>query len=87
MISPSKLNTFADEGFYQTIEPSTARRQFNMSLGLVAMLSMVALTLGLSAGFAPIEQSALVNSQARLVVQSPQRVHVMQAQATQIPGG
>lgn len=83
-----KFEAIADEGFYQTIEPDAARRQFNMSLGLVTLLALVALVVGISAGFAPLSRTAPNNLQAKLVVQQPQRVHVMQAEGPgQIPGG
>ena len=88
MAFSEKFGSVADAGFYQTIEPDAARRQFNMSLGLIAVLTLVALVVGLSAGFAPLPQTAPATMQARLIVQQPQRVHVMQAQAKeQLPGG
>lgn len=88
MYVSGKFDSVADAGFYQTIQPDEARRQFNMSLGLVVILSLVALFVGLSAGFAPLPQSAPAAQQARLIVRQPQRVHVMQAQArSQAPGG
>ena len=87
-MSFGKFDSVADAGFYQTIEPGAARRQFNMSLGLVAILAAVALLVGLSAGFGPLPQTAPASMQARLIVQQPQRVRVMQAQASvRAPGG
>jgi hypothetical protein len=87
MRSPIELEPFSDEGFYRTVEPEVARRQFNMSLGLLTLLTMVAVALGATAGFSPIAHSSFSDRQARLVVQSPQRVHVLQASEAQSPRG
>jgi hypothetical protein len=80
MGSPVIMRSFADEGFYQTIRPEAARQQFNMSLGLVAGLSAIAVVVGMSAGFNPMKAGDPAVRQARIVVQAPQPVHVMQAQ-------
>jgi hypothetical protein len=87
MRAPIEMEPLADEGFYQTIEPEAARRQFNMSLGLVAALSLVAVLVGLTAGFGPVDATVAGNREARITVQTPQRVQIMQAQGYQSQGG
>jgi hypothetical protein len=73
----------ADAGFYQTVKPETARRQFNMSLALVAVLTLVALIVGATAGFGGVQEAARsgVSTPATLVVQAPSMVHVHSAAA------
>jgi hypothetical protein len=87
MNSPFRIEPIADEGFYHTIEPRMARRQFDVSLGLVAILSLIALLVGVTAGFSPISEDSAATRQARLVVQTPHHVHVMQAEANLRSGG
>jgi hypothetical protein len=87
MGSPIIMKSPADEGFYQTIHPADARQQFNMSLGLVTALALIAATIGLTAGFGPLHRDSSAVRQARIVVQAPQPVHLMQAQRDVSPGG
>jgi hypothetical protein len=81
----------ADPGFYQTVKPETARRQFNMSVGLVVILATVAIVVGSTAGFGRVQQVAQDSAvqPVRLVVQAPQLVHIRHAEegTTRTPGG
>jgi hypothetical protein len=76
----------ADPGFYQTVKPETARRQFNMSVGLVAILATVAVLVGSTAGFGHVQQVARESAvqPVRLIVQAPQLVHIRHAEEATI---
>jgi hypothetical protein len=84
---PAADMPLGDDGFYQTISAAGARRQFNMSLGLVAALSAIAVVVGTSMGFAPVNGGTHAERQARIIVQQPQAIHVMQAQRDISPRG
>lgn len=78
-----------EPGFTRTIDPEAARRQFNMSLGLVVVLAVAAAAIALSFRFEPQILTAHVRAPIKLVVQMPQFVQVQQAAepADQLPGG
>jgi hypothetical protein len=77
-----------EPGFTRTVDPEAARRQLNMSLGLVIVLAIAATAIALSYRFEPQILEAQVRAPVKLVVQVPQRVQVQQAaeRATQLPG-
>ena len=78
-----------EPGFMRTVDPQAARRQFNMSLGLVFVLAIAAALIALSFPSGPQFVSAQVRAPVKLVVQIPQHVKVQQAaeHARQLPGG
>jgi hypothetical protein len=78
-----------DPGFIRAVDPKAARRQFNMSLGLVVVLAVAAAGIALSFRFQPQVLEAQMRAPAKLVVQMPQPAKVMQAaeHARQLPGG
>jgi hypothetical protein len=73
----------------RTVDPQAARRQFNMSLGLVVVLAIAAAAITLSFRSEPQFLAAQVTAPVKLVVQVPQHVEVQQAaeRARQLPGG
>ena len=78
-----------EPGFTRTVDPQAARRQFNMSLGLVVVLAIAAAAIALSLRSEPQFLAAQVRAPVKLVVQMPQRVQVQQAaeHARPLPGG
>jgi hypothetical protein len=78
-----------ETGYACTIDPEAARRQFNMSLGLLVVLAIAAAAITLSLRSGPQVLAAQLRAPVRLVVEMPQRVQVQQAaeQASQLPGG
>jgi hypothetical protein len=75
-----------EAGFTQGIDPDAARRQFNMSAGLAAVLGVVALAVSFLAPMKPVEVS---RERLQMTVQAPQKVQVRHAaqDARQFPGG
>lgn len=65
-----------DAGFTRRIDPQAARRQFNMSLGLVALIAAASMASALTVR-QPVETAS--REPARLTVQAPQIVHTKQA--------
>jgi hypothetical protein len=78
-----------EPGFTRAIDPEAARRQFNMSLGLVVVLAIAAAAVALSLRSEPQVLAAHLRAPVKLVVQMPQHVRVLQAaeHASQLPGG
>jgi hypothetical protein len=78
-----------EPGFTRSVDPQAARRQFNMSLGLVVVVALAAAAVALSFRFEPQVLEAQVRAPVKLVVQTPQRVQAQQAaeHARQLPGG
>jgi hypothetical protein len=72
-------NFDADAGFTRRIDPKAARRQFNMSLGLVVALTVATLGSALTVGAPSVVAS---REPARLTVQAPQLIHTQQAART-----
>jgi len=66
-----------DAGFTHGLDPKAARRQFNMSLGLVTVLAVATVSAAFTLGLEP-RHSAPAGA-TRLVVEAPQIVHVRQA--------
>ncbi|MDB5651604.1 MAG: hypothetical protein JWL62_3124 [Hyphomicrobiales bacterium] len=75
-----------DAGFTQGIDPDSARRQFNMSAGLAAVLGVVAIALTFVVPVKPVDVS---REHLQMTVQAPQKVQVRHAaqNAEQFPGG
>lgn len=75
-----------DAGFTQGIDPDSARRQFNISAGLAAVLGVAALAVSFLAPLKPVEVS---RERLQMTVQAPQKVQVRHAaqDARQFPGG
>ena len=76
----------AEHGFTWQIDPDTARRQFNLSIMLVAFIALATFTATLAMKFeAPTQGSG----GGRALVQAPSLVHVQQAahDLSQRPGG
>jgi hypothetical protein len=84
----SNIETFdhADGGFIQKIDPQAARRQFNMSLGMVVVLSAATLAAAFTLRIEPVP---VTGASVQMVVQAPQLVHVQQAaqDVKRQPGG
>ncbi len=77
---------FCDAGFMRSVDPQAARRQFNMSLGLIAALGLAILTSALTLRIHPAPAARHV---ARATIQAPQMMPVRQAVfgLLQQPGG
>lgn len=65
-----------DAGFNAGVDPRAARRQFNISAGLAAVMGVVALALTFVAPMQPVEMS---REKLQMTVQAPQKVLVRQA--------
>ncbi len=63
----------AEQGFTRQIDPDTARRQFNLSLALVAFIALATFTAALTTKF---EAPAPGSGGDRALVQAPSFVHV-----------
>ena len=76
-------------GFMRSIDPHAARRQLNMSVGLVAVLAIVAAVTALSFRFEPQILAAGMRAPVKLIVEIPHHVRMEQAaaHARQIPSG
>ena len=74
---------FNDAGFIRAIDPVAARRQFRVSVGLMAILAVATLASALTL-YIP---SASPQVAGRATVQSPQIIHVQQASALRGSGG
>ena len=81
-----RLDSNQDDGFTTRIDPQAARRQFNMSLGMVVALAIATVS---AAYTLRIDTSAPAPATSRLVVQAPQVLHVQQARqdTRSQPGG
>jgi hypothetical protein len=84
-----KINTMiadSNTGFVTGIDPDSARRQFNMSLGLAIVVTIATLATAMTSG---IQGSSRSQEVARAVVHSPSFVPVYQAShvAPQSHGG
>ena len=66
---------FSDAGFIRAIDPVAARRQFRVSLGLMAILGAATLASAMTLAI-PAPQQGVV---ARATVQAPQIIHVRHA--------
>ena len=67
-----------EQGFSQAIDPRAAQRQFNVSLGLLVILTVAAISVALTVGIAPLQATAF-NAPKHSFVQMPQLVHVRDA--------
>ncbi len=76
-----------EPGFLHTIDPNAARRQLNMSLGLVIIFVVGAFGLAVTMGIAPLP-SATPSLSTASYVQAPQTVHIRNASvARDVSGG
>jgi hypothetical protein len=75
-----------DAGFNAGVDPRAARRQFNVSAGLAAVMGIVALALTVVMPIKPVDVS---REQLQMTVQAPQKVQVRHAarDAKILPGG
>ena len=82
----AQTEAFMDAGFIRAIDREAARRQFNMSLGVGMVLSLATVASALTLGIGP---APAAREASRITVQSPQIVHVQQAEtrALRQPGG
>ena len=78
--------TVPDDGFVEVVSPELARRQFNMSLGLLGAIAVAVVAVGVSVGL-----PAACGSEPRvatLTVQQPQFVRPMSAEIKSVrPSG
>ena len=79
-------NAATDAGFIRSIDREAARRQLNMSFGLVVVLSLATLASFLTLGIHTVPANG---QSARLTVQAPQIVHTQHADTSAVrqPGG
>lgn len=77
-----------DAGFKQAIDPDTARRQFNVSAGLAAILGLTALALTFVVPMPSLE-TGLGRERLQATVQMPHKVQVRHAaqDVKALPGG
>lgn len=66
-----------DHGFTLEIDPETARRQFRLSLGLVAVIVLATLSAMGTLGLTPRGMDSGLTAQAN--VRAPQILHIRQA--------
>jgi hypothetical protein len=64
-------------GYSWSIDPNSARRQFNMSIGLLAVMAVAICAVAFTSDLTPAPVSSRT---ARLTVQAPQLVHIQQAE-------
>lgn len=78
-----------EPGFTRSVDPRSARRQLNISLGLIVVLAIAATAVTLSLRAEPQRFAALTRAPFKRVVQMPQPARVQQAArpARQLPGG
>jgi hypothetical protein len=76
MSMTDRFDQTTDDGFIRNIDPQAARHQFNMSIGLVAVLALATLSAALTLRIEPVDAST---APSRMVVQAPQVMHVQQA--------
>lgn len=78
--------TVPDDGFVEVVSPELARRQFNMSLGLLGAIAVAVVAVGMSVGLpAPSGAEPRI---ATLTVQQPQFVRPMSAEVKSVkPNG
>jgi hypothetical protein len=66
------------------IDPQTARRQFNVSAGLAAVLALVALVVAV---LGPVATVNVQREAARTIVEAPKFKHIQHAETALQPGG